>query len=94
VILIGGIGFSNSTIEVGSQKDLVLNCIAWLAERTEHIRFDRDETGPRKAGIIKRGSNPDILASRLARAKYLLIFGVPLGFFALGLFVWWRRRRI
>jgi hypothetical protein len=94
VILIGGIGFSNSTVEVGSQKDLVLNCFAWLAERTEHIRFDRDETGPRKAGIIKRGSNPDILASRLARAKYLLIFGVPLGFFALGIFVWWRRRRI
>jgi ABC-type uncharacterized transport system len=94
VIIIGGVGFNNSNIDRGAQKDFVLNCFSWLAERTEHIRFDRDQAGPRKSGIITRSTNPDVVASKLARAFYLLVLGVPLSFFGLGLFVWWRRRRI
>ena len=93
MILLGGIGFNNHRIETGSQKDFILNCFAWLADRRETIDVGRGSTLHADT-IIRRGTNPDELQARLSRSWTLLVPGVPISFLVLGLIVWWRRRRI
>ena len=92
VLLVTGEAFSNSLLDRSrGQVDFGLNCFEWLAERLEKVDVRSD---PLQVTVIDFGTDPEQARARMIRIFLLLVVFTPLFFVGLGLFTWWRRRRI
>ena len=92
VVILSGETVNDSQGKRGdTQIAFGVQCFEWLAERRELVAIQRSSIDVGRIGI---GLGPDEIDRRVGNARWFLVYAVPLSFCALGVLVWWRRRKI
>lgn len=86
LIVVGDADFAqNRYVSEGANADLFLNMVTWLVGQENFITVDRK---------LPRASRVRMTEANMKLFSYLGLFLVPEGLLMLGVWNWWRRRRV
>jgi ABC-type uncharacterized transport system involved in gliding motility auxiliary subunit len=86
LVVVGDADFAqNRYVSEGANADLFLNMVTWLVGQENFITIDRK---------LPRASRVRMTEANMKLFSYLGLFLVPEGLLMLGVWNWWRRRRV
>jgi ABC-type uncharacterized transport system involved in gliding motility auxiliary subunit len=86
LIVVGDADFAqNRYVAEGANADLFLNMVTWLVGQENFVTIDRK---------LPRASRVRMTEANMKVYSYLGLFIVPEALLMLGIWNWWRRRRI
>jgi ABC-type uncharacterized transport system involved in gliding motility auxiliary subunit len=86
LVVVGDADFAqNRYVAEGANSDLFLNMVTWLVGQENFITIDRK---------LPRASRVRMTEANMKLFSYLGLFLVPEGLLLLGVWNWWRRRKL